>query len=360
MIDAALFADVNFAEEAHAFLATVREKFWNDTGYFGKEKYVGTEKAFLWPYGGHLEAIAAQFETYPDCAHAKQLYIDTLEGLRAYQVCREDDHLAYAAACGGSGDIYYDDNAWLVIAYLDASQNLKDPKWLDLSKRVCRFCYTGWDEKLGGGVYWMVNNYESKNTCINAPLAKVSAQLYKATKEPEFLEMAKKLYAWTKENLMDPADNLYWDNKKLDGTVEPHKWTYNTGCMIGAGVHLYEITGEAAYLEDAKRTARSALNGGFGQVESDGYYRFTKGSSPWFNSWLLDGYLVLYPHDPVDDYILSFASATAYALQQKNATGFLPQNWQTPVRDEDAHILDQSGTATCMYKVHLWKQQYQK
>lgn len=359
MLDKKLFSGIDFAGEAHDFLKVVREGFWNTDGGFAKEKLIGNDKAFLWPYGGHTEAIAAQFEVYPDCDHAKQLYLETLEGIRPYMVCRDDGFLAYAAANGGSGDIYYDDNAWLVIIYMNAYKNLGDKKWLELAERTCEFCYSAWDEKLGGGLYWMENNKTSKNTCINAPIAKVSAELYKITKKESYLEWSKKIYAWTKKTLMDD-DYLYLDNINLEGKITDWKFSYNVGCMIGAAAHLYDITREQEYLDDAKRSAMASLNGGMGFVGENGYYQF-KGNHPWFHTWLLDGYLALYPFDPNDDYIYSFASAIAYALKCKNKSGFIPADWRSKdYPDTEVHILDQSGTARVMYDIELWKRKYGK
>lgn len=359
MIDKSKFAGIDFAAQAHDFLANVRRGFWNSDGGFAKEKLIGTDKAFLWPYGGHAEAIAAQYEVYPDCEHAKALYLETLEGIRPYMVCRDDGYLAYAAANGGSGDIYYDDNAWLVIIYMNAYKTLGDKKWLELAERTLAFCYSAWDEKLGGGLYWMEQRKESKNTCINAPIAKVSAELYKITGKQEYLDWSKKIYDWTKKKLMD-TDYLYLDNISLDGKITDWKFSYNVGCMIGAGAHLYDITGEEMYLTDAKNSAQAALNGGMGEVLDNGYYRF-KGNQPWFHTWLLDGYLALYPFDPNDDYIYSFASAMAYALQCKTPTGFIPNDWHSEnFPDSEVHILDQSGTARIMYDIELWKRKYNK
>lgn len=351
----------DFKTAGHELLMNIRKGFWNADGYFAKEKLIGTDKAFLWPYGGHCEAVASNAELFEGSDEAEEMYLDTLQGILQYQNCRDDGLLAYAAANGGAGDIYYDDNVWLAIIFLDAYYHTADEKWLDLSERVTAFCYSGWDEKLGGGVYWQENNKRSKNTCINAPLAKVSAQLYKATGDEKYLEWSKKLYAWTKEALMDRDDFLYNDNYNLNGNIDKAKYSYNTGCMIGAGAHLYDITGEEQYLTDARKSAQSALNGGFSTLTEDGIYRF-KNAEPWFNAWLLDGYLALYPHDPNDQYIISFASAVTHAvLNCKTASGFIPNNWYSAgYPDAEVHLLGQSGTAKVLLEIQRWKEKYHK
>ena len=44
-------------------------------------------------------------------------------------------------------------------------------------------------------------------------------------------------------------------------------WTYNQGTVVGAEVQLWQLTGDRAHLDRARRTAAAALNrygeGGF-------------------------------------------------------------------------------------------------
>ena len=83
-------------------------------------------------------------------------------------------------------------------------------------------------------------------------------RLFKLTKDAKYLEQAKKTYQWTRDNLCDPSDFVYWDNKNLQGKVDPAKYTYYSGQMIQAGVLLYQVTGEKRYLKDAQQTAEGA------------------------------------------------------------------------------------------------------
>lgn len=94
-----------------------------------------------------------------------------------------------------------------------------------------------------------------KNTCSNAPATVLCMKLFKLTKDAKYLEQAKKTYQWTRDNLCDPSDFVYWDNKNLQGKVDPAKYTYNSGQMIQAGVLLYQATGEKRYLKEAQQTA---------------------------------------------------------------------------------------------------------
>lgn len=164
---------------------------------------------------------------------------------------------AYFASPEGN-DKYYDDNAWLVLGHAEAYRVTKDPKYLKKARDTFNFILSGWDEKLGGGIYWYQNKRDSKNTCINAPGAAGALALYEIEGKPEDLEWAKKLYDWTKANLQD-ADGLYWDNINLDGKIEKTKWTYNTGLMIRSAVGLWRATKDKKYLDEARRVSDMSL-----------------------------------------------------------------------------------------------------
>jgi len=55
------------------------------------------------------------------------------------------------------------------------------------------------------------------------------------------------------------ANHLYADHISPKGVVEPTLWSYNQGTMIGAATLLYQVTGNAAYLAQARQTAAAAL-----------------------------------------------------------------------------------------------------
>ena len=63
----------------------------------------------------------------------------------------------------------------------------------------------------------------------------------------------------TKENLQDPADGLYFDNKSLNGEIDRAKFAYNSGQMMQSAALLYRITGEK-YLQEAQRLAAACYN----------------------------------------------------------------------------------------------------
>ena len=101
-------------------------------------------------------------------------------------------------------------------------------------------------------------------------------KLYNLTSDPDYLDLAKKTYRWTKENLCDPSDGVYWDNINLEGNIAKQKYTYNSGQMIQAGVLLF-------HLKDAQVTAKGA-HGYFRKMQPvQGGEAMFYTSSPWFN-----------------------------------------------------------------------------
>jgi rhamnogalacturonyl hydrolase YesR len=155
-------------------------------------------------------------------------------------------------------DRYYDDNAWMVMALVEASEILKDPKILTLAEEALTFVLSGEDLKLGGGIYWRENGKKSKNTCSNGPAVAACLAVYESTKRPELLAKAKRIYDWTRKNLQDSADDLFWDSKALSGKVDPMKWSYNTALMIRSAAELARITEDSRYRQEAEAMAKSS------------------------------------------------------------------------------------------------------
>jgi uncharacterized protein YyaL (SSP411 family) len=83
-------------------------------------------------------------------------------------------------------------------------------------------------------------------------------QLYKLTGNAQDLQFAEMAYEWVRTCLTE-SNGLYADHIGLHGKIEPTEWSYNQGTMIGAGVLLYQATGNSAYLYQARQTAKAAL-----------------------------------------------------------------------------------------------------
>lgn len=155
-------------------------------------------------------------------------------------------------------DRYYDDNAWMAIALLEAYDVLKDPKLLKWAEEAVRYVLSGEDHILDGGIYWRESDKKSKNTCSNAPAVVACLELHLRNGDPTLPLAAERLYHWTRKNLQDPKDKLYWDSIDLDGKLDKTKWSYNSALMIRAGVLLARKRGNDDFLKEAEETAKAS------------------------------------------------------------------------------------------------------
>ncbi len=155
---------------------------------------------------------------------------------------------------GNGHDKYYDDNEWMVITFMEAYELTHEVKYLNRAQQALAFSLSGWDEQLGGGIWWHEMHKEgSKNTCANGPAAVACLRVARYRQTTENVNWARKLVTWTSEHLQD-RDGLFFDNQRVaDGQINKVKLTYNAALMLRANLGLYWATGETKFLTEAKR-----------------------------------------------------------------------------------------------------------
>ena len=102
---------------------------------------------------------------------------------------------------GGGNDKYYDDNAWMVITFIEAYQVTGASRYLKRADETLDFVMSGWDDVLGGGIWWHEGHKgNGKNTCSNAPTAVACFRISKyadARTAPKRIADGIKLTEWT-------------------------------------------------------------------------------------------------------------------------------------------------------------------
>jgi hypothetical protein len=203
-------------------------------------------------------------------------YQDTSEHTPSGAVQPPAFQSAVAPPLGPGGDTYYDDNAWASLELLHEYHLTGSLLYLALAEESFRFVVTGWSTDRSapcpGGVYWVDASWSGdRNTVSNAPSAEAGVQLYELTGSSFYLSWAKRMYEWVNRCLAAPS-GLYYDHISSDGTINATEWSYNQGTMIGAGVLLYNVTGNLRYLNRAVRTAQAsvAYYGTGGQLDAQG------------------------------------------------------------------------------------------
>jgi predicted alpha-1,6-mannanase (GH76 family) len=153
---------------------------------------------------------------------------------------------------------FYDDMEWMALACLRAYDATGDIFYKNTAIQLWNWIKPGWSEVKQGGIAWASGSPDSKNACSNAPAAIIAARIYNLDKKPEDLAWAKKIYAWMKAYVVEPARGLVWD--AYGNTNEDNIYTYNQGTLVGAALELYLITKDTGYRTDALRVINYVIN----------------------------------------------------------------------------------------------------
>lgn len=275
------------------------------------------EFAYLWPYSGTLSAATVLYEVTKDMRYKQLLDGKILPGLEQYfDATRVPAGYASYINTAKPSDRFYDDNIWLGIDFTDLYQLTKEKRYLQKAKLIWTFVWSGHDENLGGGIYWCEQRKTSKNTCSNAPAAVFALKLFQATKDSSYFVNGKELYIWTKKNLQDTTDFLYFDNISLKEKVDTRKYSYNSGQMLQAAALLYKLTSDAAYLAEAENIAESSFKY-FILRQADSDALFFRDNNSWFNAVMLRGFAELQMAGGRNHYLHQFQSLLNDYYQNK-------------------------------------------
>jgi hypothetical protein len=161
------------------------------------------------------------------------------------------------------GASYYDDNEWVGIELARLYKLHHEAAMLEKAEQIMAFVMAGWqaNPKLAcpGGIPFSDSpSNTERNTVTDGPAAELGVQLYRLTGDATYLQFAEQAYEWVRTCLRSPSE-LYYDHIRLHGVIDTTLWSYNQGSMIGAGTLLYQVTGNSAYLYEARQTAKAAL-----------------------------------------------------------------------------------------------------
>jgi uncharacterized protein YneR len=315
--------------------------------YYPDKPTANKRVAFLWPTSGVFSGVTALLKATGDKQFRQILDKNVLPGLEQYYDSLRNPfcYQSYIASAGPS-DRYYDDNIWLALDFCDLYMLTHEKKYLDKALGLWQFIMSGWDDQLGGGIYWCEQKKQSKNTCSNAPASVLAFKLFEATNDSTYFNRGLLIYNWTKTNLQDSTDHLYFDNKSLDGKISRRKYTYNSGQMLQASAILNKLTGKKEYLDEAQNIAKSAINyftEEFATNEGK-TIRLFKRTDNWFNAILFRGYTELYPLDNNSEYITIFRDNMDQLWNHvRDKNSLFSKDWKGEKLDEYKWLLDQAA-----------------
>lgn len=309
--------------------------------------------SYLWPFSGTFSAVNAMMEASGNSKYKEMLDKKVLPGLEEYFDSHFEPHrqpCAYASYIGDgqapTSDRFYDDNIWLGIDFTDVYQMTQEKPYLEKAKMIWQFIASGTDDLLGGGIYWCEQKKESKNACSNAPGSVFALKLFQATQDSTYFVQGQKLYEWTKKNLQDSTDYLYFDNIRLDGKLGKAKYAYNSGQMMQAAALLYQLTDDKQYLTDAQNIAKGCHNYFFMDYTpaNGSTFKLIKKGDIWFTAVMLRGFVELYHVDKDKTYLNTFNKCLDFAWQHaRDEKGLFNTDFTGDTSDSKKWLLTQAA-----------------
>ncbi|MEX0938997.1 MAG: glycoside hydrolase family 76 protein [Pirellulales bacterium] len=261
--DSAQPQDAQTQESVHAGRASevtahIQQTFYSPRSGFYRFSVDERRPAYMWGCGIMFSTLAGAARHEPDQYRpllgqyfaALDRYWDDAVDIPGYEPL---------PTRGGGNDKYYDDNAWMVLTFLEAYEMTGEDRYLNRADETLKFVLSGEDDRLGGGIWWHEEHKDgTKNTCSCAPAAIGCLRLANFREGDEaqaLIDRAERLVDWTVENLQTP-EGLFDDRIVVEtGEVKRGTLTYNSGLMIRAMLGLYRAKGDPARLEEAKRIA---------------------------------------------------------------------------------------------------------
>ncbi len=246
-------------ERAAEVMAHIREHFYDRRSGLYSAKAGGRDPELIWGAGVMFSAVVAAARHDRSYRQVLRSYFTALD---AHWDLQADPPGYEPARTQGGHDKYYDDNAWLVISFLEAHRLTGDGRYLRRAGETLEFVLSGWDERAGGGIWWHEGHKDgSKNTCSNAPAAVgclLLARVERGDKAASLNRWGDRIMVWTVDKFQAP-DGLFYDSFKVaTGEMNRARMSYNSALMIRGFIALHARTGEPFYLTEARRIARAA------------------------------------------------------------------------------------------------------
>ena len=108
----------------------------------------------------------------------------------------------YLRDSGAESTTWFDDNAWIGLAFLDAYTATGTSRYLSDAKRAFNFIAAeGWDGRQGGGIWWNTAHPWLSGEAL-AATADLAARLYKTTGMAVYLSATEKYIGWANQHLL--------------------------------------------------------------------------------------------------------------------------------------------------------------
>lgn len=154
-----------------------------------------------------------------------------------------------------------DDSGWWGLAWVQAYDLTRNPKYLDMAVTIANYVNGYWDTSTcGGGVWWNAER-TYKNAVTNGLWIRLTAELHnRIPGDTLWLTRARTAWAWFQGSGMINANGLVNDGLTDTCTNNGQNvWSYNQGLAIGGGLELWRATKDSSILASVQRLADAAI-----------------------------------------------------------------------------------------------------
>jgi hypothetical protein len=186
----------------------------------------------------------------------------------------------YRSGVSAGATMFYDDNGHLAVALTTAYNLTGNPTYLSEAEATYSFVRKGMDNVGGGGIYFSVGDFSSKDTVSTLQGAHAALLLYQDTGVQSYLTDATALYTWAWNTTQQ--NNLFYERLYLTGskagTIGDFQLINSAGFGLDDAMLLYKATGSATYLTEAENIAAASIpryfNSTTGAINDEGYWDF--------------------------------------------------------------------------------------
>ena len=225
---------------------TLTDFYWdNDRHFFRYRPNKADTPAEDWSYWPQAHAMDVIIDAYLRTGDAKWKSYFPLwyEGIKQ-------------KSGGGYTNDFVDDMEWICLTMLRLYEATHEQNYMDTAQMLWDTIRSNWNTQGGGGIAWKQSQPYSKNACSNGPAGIIACRMYRLNKKKEDLDLAKKIYEWESNTLVDIKTGAVYDNLNAQtGAVTNWIFTYNEGTYMGMAHELYQLTGEDFYLDMAVKAA---------------------------------------------------------------------------------------------------------
>jgi predicted alpha-1,6-mannanase (GH76 family) len=163
---------------------------------------------------------------------------------------------------------YYDDEGWWALAWIDAYDLTRDPRYLAMARSIFADMAGGWDATTCGGGIWWSKKRTYKNAIANELFLSVAAHLANRAANPankaQYIGWANREWQWFQASGMINRQHLVNDgltstNPRACVNNGRTTWSYNQGVILGALVELHRADPGTGALHTASVIANAAL-----------------------------------------------------------------------------------------------------